>query len=159
MFDISYSIQHMTWANGKFFEELSALPLECLKAHYGNTDWNVANISAHIVSGNNWYLYLLDGFEDDDYPLPTTQSDITNLRNHLSGQDAKIFENASKPNAEITFDGFDGPSKTSREMVLHQAIYHATEHRTQIATAIEVQGIAKIDLDSYDFWSFFHSQK
>ncbi len=159
MIDLSFSLKHMAWANEKFFTELSTLPIECLQATYANAEWNVSHIASHIVGGNHWYLYLLTGTEGGDYPEPKNADDVLKLREYLKKQDAQLLEEAASANAEITFDGYTGKEVTSREMVLHQAVYHATEHRTQIATAIEVQGMAKIDLDAYDFWSFNFSQK
>lgn len=159
MIDLTYSLKHMAWANQKLFTELAALPAECINATYGPVDWTVAHIAAHIISGNEWYQHLLTGAEEKNCQPPKNKDELLALRAYLKTFDEMYLEEAKKPDALITFDGYAKNEQTTREMVLHQAVYHATEHRAHIATAIEVQGIAKIDLDSYDFWSYYHSQK
>lgn len=157
MIDITFSLKHMAWANEKLFTELAGLPVECLQATYGPADWTVAHIAAHIASGDEWYLHLLTGADESPVSHPQNSQDVIELRDYMKGFLHKYLEEAAKPDAEIIFDGHSKNEKTSREMLLHQAVYHATEHRAHIATAIEVQGIAKIDLDSYDVWSYFYS--
>ena len=159
MIDLTYSLKHMAWANEKLFTELASLPAECLNATYGPANWTVAHIAAHIVGGNEWYRHLLTGAEEKNCEPPKSAEEVIALRDYLKTFDAMYLIEASKPDSLITFDGYTKNEQTSREMVLHQAVYHATEHRAHIATAIEVQGIAKIDLDSYDLWSYYFSQK
>ena len=159
MIDITYSLKHMAWANEKLFTELAGLPVECLKATYGPDDWTVAHIAAHIASGDEWYLHLLTSQDESPVSQPKNSQDIIDLRDHMKSYLQKYLEQAKIPDTEIIFDDDAKKIRTSREMLLHQAVYHATEHRAHIATAIEVQGLAKIDLDSYDVWSFFYSQK
>jgi len=44
--------------------------------------------------------------------------------------------------------------KRWRSTILSQAIHHATEHRAQIASALEAKGFAPVDLDELDLWSY-----
>ena len=44
--------------------------------------------------------------------------------------------------------------KRWRSTILSQAIHHATEHRAQIASALEAKGFTPIDLDELDLWAF-----
>jgi len=41
-----------------------------------------------------------------------------------------------------------------RSTILSQAIHHATEHRAQIASALEAKGFTPINLDDLDLWEF-----
>jgi uncharacterized damage-inducible protein DinB len=41
-----------------------------------------------------------------------------------------------------------------RSTILSQAIHHATEHRAQIAAAIEARGFSPLNLDDLDLWSY-----
>jgi len=44
--------------------------------------------------------------------------------------------------------------KRWRSTILSQAIHHATEHRAQIASALEAKGFAPVNLDDLDLWEF-----
>ena len=44
--------------------------------------------------------------------------------------------------------------KRWRSTILSQAIHHATEHRAQIASALEAKGFTPVNLDDLDLWSF-----
>jgi len=41
-----------------------------------------------------------------------------------------------------------------RSTVLSQAIHHATEHRTHIASALEAKGFKPVDLDNISLWDY-----
>ena len=44
--------------------------------------------------------------------------------------------------------------KRWRSTILSQAIHHATEHRAQIASALEAKGFTPVNLDDLDLWSY-----
>jgi uncharacterized damage-inducible protein DinB len=44
--------------------------------------------------------------------------------------------------------------KRWRSTILSQSIHHATEHRAQIASALEAKGFKPVDLDELDLWAF-----
>ena len=44
--------------------------------------------------------------------------------------------------------------KRWRSTILSQAIHHATEHRSQIASALEAKGFTPVNLDDLDLWSY-----
>jgi len=48
--------------------------------------------------------------------------------------------------------------KRWRSTILSQAIHHATEHRAQIASALEAKGFTPVNLDDLDLWSYEKSQ-
>ena len=56
---------------------------------------------------------------------------------------------------QIEFTNFeDKLVKRWRSTILSQAIHHATEHRAQIASALEAKGFAPMNLDDLDLWEF-----
>jgi uncharacterized damage-inducible protein DinB len=44
--------------------------------------------------------------------------------------------------------------KRWRSTILSQAIHHATEHRAQLASALEAKGFEPVNLDDLDLWSY-----
>ncbi len=56
---------------------------------------------------------------------------------------------------QLEFTNYSGKLvKRWRSTILSQAIHHATEHRAQIASALEAKGFTPVDLDELDLWAF-----
>ena len=66
-----------------------------------------------------------------------------------------MIEQAAVPDESLVIEDEGGTRTVTRSMLLSQAIYHSTEHRTQIACALDAAGIAGLDLDEFDLWHFF----
>lgn len=157
MTSIETLIKHMGWANHRMLTEVASLPAECLQATYGPKEWNVARIIAHIAGGNEWYAFLLSGQQWTDLQHPASGPEVLAMRDYIDSFTTYFLEQAALPDATIEFSDEFGQHTALRSVVLAQAIYHSTEHRAHIATAIEVQGITKIDLDAYDVWAYHYS--
>jgi len=54
----------------------------------------------------------------------------------------------------VEFEDEDHPRPALRSTTLTQACLHSTEHRAQIACALEVSGLGGVTLDDYDVWAF-----
>jgi uncharacterized damage-inducible protein DinB len=154
MISIELSLKHMAWANDRLFRQVAALPEECLRATYGPSDWTVADIILHIVEGDEWYRFLLNGQQGSEHKRPENAADVLELLTYLNPFEEMYLTEAKRDDAEVEFQDGDHLVRATRSMLIHQAVYHATEHRAHIATAIEVQGIAKISLDALDHWNF-----
>ena len=59
MISLERSIHHTIWADDKLFAALAELPAEAWECHYGNPEWTVRRLAAHIISGAEWYRYVL----------------------------------------------------------------------------------------------------
>ncbi len=154
MTTITTALRHLAWADDRLFRCLASLPPEALAASYAGPEWTVAHLARHIVSGAEWYRYCLVGEQWTDLALPTSPAALDSLREHLAGINALLIAQGGKPDELLTFADEDGDSSAMRSMLLAQACYHSTEHRTQIACALEVSGITGLTLDDYDLWSF-----
>jgi uncharacterized damage-inducible protein DinB len=154
MTDMTTALRHLRWADERLFAQLAKLPDAALDATYGPADWTVSHLAQHIVGGAEWYRYCLTGVRWSDLVLPRTHADLDELRLHLGAIDDVLIAEASMPDEEVRFDDEDGPRSALRSMLLAQACYHSTEHRTQIACALELNGIPGITLDDFDLWAF-----
>ena len=154
MTDMTTALRHLRWADERLFAQLAELPDAALDATYGPANWTVAHLAEHIVGGAEWYRYCLTGVRWSDLVLPRTPADLDALRRHLGAINDVLLAEGSKPDEDIRFEDEDGPRSALRSMLLAQACYHSTEHRTQIACALEVNGIPGITLDDYDLWAF-----
>lgn len=154
MADMTTSLRHLAWADDLLFRQLAVLPPEALGATYGPSNWTVAHLAHHIVGGAEWYRYCLTGASWSDVALPRSPADLDALRLHMVDVNEVLVAQALIPDAVVEFMDEDGPRSALRSTLLAQACYHSTEHRTQIACALEVNGIEGIKLDDYDLWAF-----
>lgn len=159
MISIEMSVRHMMWADAKLFDSLGAMPAEWLTLHYGNPDWTVGRMAMHLVQGAEWYRYILTGAQWTDVAVPTTPADAVQLGGYLQVLYGTLLEQCARADELIEFEDEDGTRAVPRAMVLSQAVYHATEHRTQIACALEVNGHRAIDLDTFDLWQYLAEQR
>lgn len=164
MISIETALRHTAWADDELFGKLAELPDNALLCHYGNPDWIVARIAIHIVSGAQWYRFLLSREPWTDLAPPEGASidqlrqHLAGLRQHLADLHSFLIAEASKDDEAVNYTEDDGHVvRTSRAMLLTQAAYHSTEHRAQIACALEVNGIPGYSLDDYDAWAWFNA--
>jgi len=152
---------HMAWANQKTLSHLQTLPEDALKAFATKSEWFVAEIVHHIVDSADHYVYRISGTPaltqpgdpciDDIIQI----SDLTRLKEQVAQVDALLFECVKLEDVQIEYENYEGKLvKRWRSTILSQAIHHATEHRAQIAAALEAKGFTPVDLDELDLWSY-----
>ena len=156
--DKSTALRHAAWADEKLFHSLSTLPIRALAATYGPPEWTVAHMARHIVDGAEWFRYCLSGVSWSELRLPEDVADLQSLSGHLASVNAALIEQAGLPEELVSFTDETGPKHVYRSVILAQAALHATEHRAQIACALEVSGFAGLSLDAIDVWSFASSE-
>jgi uncharacterized damage-inducible protein DinB len=152
-------LAHMKWANRLTIEHLQTLPDEALKAFATNSEWFVAEIMHHIVEAADNYAYRITN-ERCKVPGEKIQeiesvADLESLKNQAEAIDSALQECANLDDIQLEFKNYSGNLvKRWRSTILSQAIHHATEHRAQIASALEAKGFKPVDLDELDLWSF-----
>lgn len=155
MIDLTRSLRHLAWADEKFFTELAAAPAEILELETKPGGATIGRLAVHIVNGAFWYRYCLNGAPWSDFTPPSTYDDFADLAALIHAIDGELLAEALVPDALMTFKDEDGTGRAMRSTLLTQACYHATEHRAQIALALDLAGYpGVIDLDEYDLWSF-----
>ena len=161
-------LKHMAWANQEIIGKINELPKEALSAYAVNPEWTVGTILRHIASASNWYVWrLLDKesfsaedktfwdarLKDADEEAPLMQ-DISYVLEILKGSDAWLLEQSLLPDADVPREFRGEEHVFSRSTILFQAVHHATEHRAQAVSALEIRGFDSIILDDYDVWSY-----
>ena len=152
---------HMAWANQKTIEHLETLPEESLKAFATNPDWFVGEIVYHIVDSADHYAYRISGkpalTQPGDPCINEVKSisDLARLKKQAATVDAMLLECVKLDDVQIEFINYeDKLVKRWRSTILSQAIHHATEHRAQIASALEAKGFTPVNLDDLDLWAY-----
>ena len=166
--DMEKILKHMAWANQQVIGKIAELPKEALDAYAINPEWTVGTIVRHIASASNWYVWrLLDReaftaeekaywdarLKDDDEESPKMQ-DLTYVLEVLRSSDALLLEQSRLPDADVPREFRGEQHVFKRSTILSQTVHHATEHRAQAVSALEVRGFTSINLDKYDLWSY-----
>ena len=154
-------VAHMAWANQKTIEHLQTLPEEALKAFATNPDWFVAEIAHHIVDSADHYTYRISGKPALTQPGEPCIADIEaiadlqRLKDQAAKVDSLLAECVKLEDIQVEIKTSEGQLiQRWRSTILSQAIHHATEHRAQIASALEAKGFTPINLDDLDLWEF-----
>jgi len=152
-------LAHMSWANQKTIAHLQTLPEQSLSAFATNQKWQVAEITHHIVDAADSYAFRITGehpqLPGESIPEIKTISDLALIAKQAEVIDAALLKSVSLADEQIEFTNYAGKLvKRWRSTILSQAIHHATEHRAQIASALEAKGFTPVDLDELDLWAF-----
>lgn len=150
-------LNHMAWANADVFTRLAKLPDASLALTAPGSEWSVAAIAHHIVTAAENYAQRLHGDpRAEKRAMPTTSTEIAALGSALAEADSRLRHAATQPGEQIIeWVSFSGePLAIPRWTLVNQSVHHATEHRAQIAGALAAHGIAAIDLDAIDVWTY-----
>jgi uncharacterized damage-inducible protein DinB len=152
---------HMAWANAKTITHLQTLPEEALSAFATNPDWHVAEIIHHIVDSGDHYAFRISGIpaltQPDDPCIEDVKAiaDLARLKEQAAIVDKALLECVNLDDIQIeVMDYEDKLVKRWRSTILSQSIHHATEHRAQLASALEAKGFKPVDLDAIDLWAY-----
>ena len=157
--ELNRLLAHMAWANQKTIEHLQTLPEDSLKAFATNPEWFVAEIAHHIVDSADAYAFRITGkypqLPGDSIPEIGVIADLALIAKQAAAIDAALLEAVSLDDEQLEFTNYSGKLvKRWRSTILSQAIHHATEHRAQIASALEAKGFTPVDLDELDLWAY-----
>ena len=152
---------HMAWANQKTIAYLQTLPDESLAAFATNPEWHVAEIIYHIVDSADHYAFRISGTPVLTQPgepcIEPVKSiaDLGRLKDQAEIVDKALLECVKLEDIKLEFVNGEGDLVNRwRSTILSQAVHHATEHRAQIASALEAKGLTPPDLDDLDLWSY-----
>ena len=154
-------LAHMAWANQKTISHLQTLPQESLASFATNSQWHVAEIIHHIVDSGDHYAFRISGIPALTKPgEPGIEdvkeiADLARIKEQAVIVDKALLECVKLDDIQIEFKNYSGNMvKRWRSTILSQAIHHATEHRAQLASALEAKGFKPVDLDELDLWAF-----
>ena len=159
--ELNRLLAHMAWANQKTIEHLQTLPEDSLKAFATNPEWFVAEIAHHIVDSADHYAFRISGKPaltqpgDECIDDINMIADLARLKEQAAKVDGMLLDCVKLEDVQIEFLNYsDKLVKRWRSTILSQAIHHATEHRAQIASALEAKGFTPVNLDDLDLWSY-----
>jgi uncharacterized damage-inducible protein DinB len=148
------ALRHLSWADNRLFSASLWQEPGILRLPGDGESRTIADLLLHIARGAQWYRYCLTGEPLLDLVVPLSSDDVYDLGIVLVDLDATLTAEADLPDTTLVVEE---PGKTlhvTRSMLLAQACYHSTEHRTQIDAALRIAGHPGLELDSYDLWNF-----
>ncbi len=142
--------RHNLWANLRLIDICSALTDEQLSASVNGTYGPVRDTLLHIIKSEERYVALLTGQTPTASPEP---SGFDQLRERARKSGEALVSVAQNLDTEHVLEGtWRGGSYSLPVFVpLIQAINHATEHRSQIATILTQLGIQPPELDGWAY--------
>lgn len=149
-------LKHNTMMNERILDACAALSQEDLAATVPGTYGAVGATLVHIVQAQDSYSHRFFGLERprrlDEEPFPGF--DV--LRERVAKTNTMLEEAAAAAVSgrvvQVTGDDPEGTWEMNAGLLLVQAVNHATEHRSQIATILTQCGVEPPDMSG---WRFF----
>ena len=98
------------------------------------------------------------GKDWSDFQEITNASTIQEYLKILTELDAALLSEVSKTDDDLIINAGDEIFNATRSLILSQAVMHAAEHKSQIATILKQHG-HHLGLDALDVWTFVSSTK
>jgi uncharacterized damage-inducible protein DinB len=144
--------RHNLWANLILIDLCATLPNEILETNVPGTFGAIRKTLTHLVGAEERYLSaLVAGPERRNPALEETAPDLATLREHArqSGEGFVAYAESVEGNPTLRVTWRGQLHEMPAALFLVQAINHATEHRTQIKTALTQAGITPPELDGW----------
>ncbi|MCC6627609.1 MAG: DinB family protein [Chloroflexi bacterium] len=142
--------EHHRWANLRAVVACAVLTDAQLDATVAGTAGSVRDTLMHIAGAEQSYVRRLSGRQ------PTFQTrdgwpGIARLQHELDESGTALIELAGRadPDEVLTGEREGRPYRVAATTIYVQAINHATEHRSQIATILTQQGLEPPDFSGW----------
>ena len=151
--------RHNLWANLALLDLCMTLPDEVLETMVPGTYGTIRQTLMHIAGPEERYLARLSTGTRRRRPggLEEANPDLATVREHLqqSGEGFVALAESvdGDPIFSVTLRGETQPRDLPASLFLVQAINHATEHRSQIMTALTQAGVTPPDLDGWTWYA------
>ena len=148
--------RHHLWANLRLFDSCLTLSGDQLMHADPGTFGTIRATLFHLVRAEEWYLFLLTG-EETAGPELDSQTPLAGMkeRAYESGTMLMQLSMDIDPSVEVAVGEGEERELIPVTIILLQAIHHAHEHRTQIATLMGQQGITPPSLSG---WGYFEEE-
>lgn len=146
-------IEYNNWANAQLLEACEALSPEYLALPCEGAYGSISDTLAHIIRGESRYVELLTGerpqpdFDWNDGPS------VTQMRAFNERIAARLLEVAATvPTAASVTEEDDGATFRYKATVVYiQIVNHGIEHRTNITTVLNQQGLNPPGIDGWGY--------
>jgi uncharacterized damage-inducible protein DinB len=144
---------HHVWATIRVLDACSALDDAQLATTLPGTYGSIIETLRHVVDGDVFYLDVLRGGALE--PFDKEGSDIPTLRAVMKAHDAvwqRLVAGDLDPGADVVeYEDNGYETHAPLGIRLAQALYHGTDHRSQVCTALTTLGIEPPAIEVWDF--------
>jgi uncharacterized damage-inducible protein DinB len=150
---LSDAFGHHVWASIRLLDACADLDDEQLATNVPGTYGSIIDTLRHIVGGDVFYLDVLRGGEPEPFDKPA--SDIPTLRAVMEGHDAawqaQIAGDLDPETDVVEYE--DGGYETHAPLGIRlaQALYHGSDHRSQVCTALTSLGVEPPGIEVWDY--------
>lgn len=148
---MSDAFNHHVWATIEVIDACASLSDEQLATTVPGTYGSIIGTLRHLVGGDVFYLDVL---RQEHEPFDEATSDIPALRGvmelHADAWQAQLAGDPDPTTDVIEFED-SGETHVPFGVRLAQALYHGTDHRSQICTALSNLGIDPPAIEVWDF--------
>jgi uncharacterized damage-inducible protein DinB len=146
------AFRHHVWATVRVLDACAALDDARLATTVPGTYGSILETLRHIVDGDVFYLDVLLGRRE---PFDKATSDISTLRAVMEGHDGAwrdLIAGELDPATDVVEHEDNGyETHAPLGIRLAQALYHGTDHRSQVCTALTTLGIEPPGIEVWDF--------
>ena len=150
---IDDAFAHHVWATLRLIDTCQTLTPEQLSAPVPGTYGSILETMRHLVGGDTYYLSHLTG--DPAREIESDQLDLRELRAAMEEDERTWNEllagDLVRDTVVTDVDGAGYERDASIGIRLAQALDHGTDHRSQICTALTMQGV---EPPLIDVWAF-----
>jgi uncharacterized damage-inducible protein DinB len=144
---------HHVWATIRLLDACAALDEAQLATAVPGTYGSIIDTLRHLVGGDVFYLDVLRGGEPE--PFNEGGSDIPTLRVVMEAHDAawqRLVAGGLDPTTVVVeYEDSGYETHAPLGIRLAQALYHGTDHRSQVCTALTSLGIEPPAIEVWDF--------
>ena len=149
---MSDAFRHHVWATLRVIDACSQLNDGQLGTTVPGTYGSILNTLRHLVGGDVFYLDVLRGGEPEAFREES--SDLRTLRGVMEAHDTtwqEIIGREVDPATDVV-EVEDGGYETHAPLGIRlaQALYHGTDHRSQVCTALTTIGVEPPPIEPWD---------
>lgn len=147
------SFAHHVWASIRVLDACAKLDDAQLATTVPGTYGSILDTLRHLVDGDVFYLNVLRGGEPE--PFDKAASDIPTLRRVMEAHGPVWLGRIAgdlDPGMDVVEHEDNGyETHAPLGIRLAQALYHGTDHRSQVCTALTSLGIEPPSIEAWDF--------
>jgi uncharacterized damage-inducible protein DinB len=147
------AFSHHIWATARLIDACLGLSAEQLETKVPGTYGSIIGTLRHLVDGDAFYLYGLTG--DRVHVINTEGMDLRELQSAIKTNGAawsRLLAQHPDPDAitlERDDDGFT--RRATMGIRFAQALYHGTDHRSQVCTTLTQLGMEPPDIQVWEY--------
>jgi uncharacterized damage-inducible protein DinB len=143
---------HHVWASIQVLDACAVLDDAQLTTTVPGTYGSILETIRHLVDGDVFYLNVLHGGEPESFE---EGSDIQTLRTVMEAHDLawqRLVSGDLDPSIDVVeYEASGYETHAPLGIRLAQALYHGTDHRSQVCTALTSIGIEPPGVEVWDF--------